>query len=150
MTQLVTRKSLYESDYLLWTQETIAKLKARDFANVDLDNLIEEIESLGKSERKEIKSRLTVLLEHLLKRMYVDMPDCFSGWENTISTQRNDIELTLMDSPSLKALWDESFDIAFKLALRSVRKNYRAYQFPDIWQFNRDIDTMLNVDFWEE
>ncbi|WP_434683596.1 DUF29 domain-containing protein [Pseudanabaena minima] len=150
MTQLVTRKSLYESDYLLWTQETIAKLKARDFANVDLDNLIEEIESLGKSERKEIKSRLTVLLEHLLKRMYVDMPDCFSGWENTISTQRNDIELTLMDSPSLKAMWDESFDIAFKLALRSVRKNYRAYQFPDIWQFNRDIDTMLNVDFWEE
>ena len=150
MTQLVTRKSLYESDYLLWTQETIAKLKARDFANVDLDNLIEEIESLGKSERKEIKSRLTVLLEHLLKRMYVDMPDCFSGWENTISTQRNDIELTLMDSPSLKALWDESFDIAFKLALRSVRKNYRAYQFPDIWKFNRDIDTMLNVDFWEE
>ncbi|MEA5479456.1 DUF29 domain-containing protein [Pseudanabaena galeata UHCC 0370] len=150
MTQLVARKSLYDSDYLLWTQETIAKLKARDFENVDLDNLIEEIESLGKSERKEIKSRLTVLLEHLLKRMYVDMPDCFSGWENTISTQRNDIELTLMDSPSLKALWDESFDIAFKLALRSVRKNYKAYQFPDTWQFSRDIDTMLNVDFWEE
>jgi Domain of unknown function DUF29 len=104
---------------------------------------------LGKSERKEIKSRLTVLLEHLLKRMYVDMPDCFSGWENTISTQRNDIELTLMDSPSLKAMWDESFDIAFKFALRSVRKNYKAYQFPDTWQFSHDIDTMLNVDFWE-
>ncbi|MFM7600004.1 MAG: DUF29 domain-containing protein [Pseudanabaena sp.] len=150
MTQLVTRKSLYDSDYLLWTQETVAKLKARDFENVDLDNLIEEIESLGKSERKEIKSRLTVLLEHLLKRMYVDMPDCLSSWENTISTQRNDIELTLMDSPSLKAMWDESFDIAFKLALRSVRKNYKAYQSPDTWQFSRDINTMLNVDFWEE
>jgi len=150
MTQLVTRKSLYDSDYLLWTQETVAKLKARDFENVDLDNLFEEIESLGKSERKEIKSRLTVLLEHLLKRMYVDMPDCLSSWENTISTQRNDIELTLMDSPSLKAMWDESFDIAFKLALRSVRKNYKAYQSPDTWQFSRDINTMLNVDFWEE
>ncbi len=52
MTQAITRKSLYETDFLLWTEETIAKLKARDFDHVDLENLIEEIESLGKSDKK--------------------------------------------------------------------------------------------------
>ena len=52
MTQAITRKSLYETDFLLWTEETVAKLKARDFDHVDFENLIEEIESLGRSEKK--------------------------------------------------------------------------------------------------
>ena len=58
MTQAIVRKSLYESDFLLWTQDTIAKLKAKDFDHVDLENLIEEIESLGSSYRDELESRL--------------------------------------------------------------------------------------------
>ena len=151
MTQVILRKSLYESDYLLWTQQTVAQLRAGEFDCIDLENLIEEIEDLGKSRRNEIRSRLTTLLEHLLKRIYVDIPDCFNGWENTIRVQRTEIELTLLDSPSLKTLWDESFDIAFRLALRNVRDEYtkKGFRFPDVWQFNRDIDTMLNINFWE-
>lgn len=151
MTQVIFRKSLYESDYLLWTQETVAQLRAREFDCIDLENLIEEIEDLGKSRRNEIRSRLTTLLEHLLKRIYVGIPECFSGWENTIRVQRTEIELTLLDSPSLKSLWDESFDIAFRLALRNVRDEYikKGFRFPDIWQFSRDIDSMLNINFWE-
>ncbi|MFN5854712.1 MAG: DUF29 domain-containing protein [Pseudanabaenaceae cyanobacterium] len=151
MTQAISRKSLYESDFLLWTQDTVAKLKARDFDHVDLENLIEEIESLGKSDKKEIRSRLTTLLEHLLKRIYVGMPQEFNGWERTIRNQRTGIELALIDSPSLKMMWDEAFDIAFRFALREVKNEYvkLGYQFPDTWQFGRDIDTILNVDFWE-
>jgi hypothetical protein len=151
MTQVIARKSLYESDFLLWTQDTVAKLKARDFDHVDLENLLEEIESLGRSEKKEIKSRLTILIEHLLKRLYIDMPQEFNGWERTIRHQRTEIEFALDDSPSLKALWNDTFDIAFRAALRDVKKEYakQGYQFPDIWQFGRDIDTMLNTDFWE-
>ena len=57
MTQAITRKSLYESDFLLWTQDTIAKLKARDFDHVDFENLIEEVEAMGRSEKKELASR---------------------------------------------------------------------------------------------
>ena len=49
MTQTIANKSLYESDYLLWTQEIVAKLKARDFCNIDFENLIEEIEDFGRS-----------------------------------------------------------------------------------------------------
>lgn len=74
MTQIVTKKSLYESDFLLWTLEIATKLKARDFEHLDIENLIEEIEDLGRSPRKELESRLTTLLSHLLKRLYVNMP----------------------------------------------------------------------------
>ena len=80
MTQSITHKSLYESDFLLWTQDTIAKLKARDFDHVDLENLLEEIEALGNSYRDELESRLEILIEHCLKRLYVDMPQEFNGW----------------------------------------------------------------------
>jgi hypothetical protein len=151
MTQAIAPKtSLYDHDYLLWTEETVAKLKARDFNQVDIENLIEEIESLGRSEKRELQSRLKTLLEHLLKRMYINMPRYFGGWENTIRTQRSEIELLLIASPSLKASWNESFDITWRLALKDVRGEYskKGFTFPDVWQFSRDVDAMLNVDFW--
>ncbi|NET61581.1 MAG: DUF29 domain-containing protein [Symploca sp. SIO2E6] len=91
---------LYEQDILLWVEDTVAKLKARDFENLDLENLIEEVESLGISQKKELTSRLMVILEHLLKRLYVNSPYDFNGWERTIRTQRNDLELLLEDAPS--------------------------------------------------
>ena len=84
MTQTIARKSLYESDYLLWIQETITQLKAGDFEHLDIENLVEEIEDLGRSQRKELESRLKTLIEHFLKRIYVNMPYCFNGWEDTI------------------------------------------------------------------
>ena len=58
MTQLKESRSLYERDTLLWIEDTVTKLKAKDFENIDLENLIEEIDELGKSQKKELKSRL--------------------------------------------------------------------------------------------
>jgi len=151
MTQATARKSLYESDFLIWTQDTVAKLRARDFDHVDLENLIEEIESLGRSEKQELENRLETLLAHLLKRIYVDMPDCFNGWENTIREQRRRITLRLRNTPSLKAAWDKSFDDAYFLALGSVKDEYepQGYQILDTWELSRDADSILNVDFWK-
>ena len=149
MTQAITRKSLYESDFLLWTQDTIAKLKARDFDHVDFENLIEEVEALGRSEKKELASRLETLLAHLLKRIYIDMPQEFNGWERTIREQRRRLTQALRKTPSLKSVWDELLDDAWELALDTVRDDYPQYQFPNTWQFGRDIDPMLNVNFWE-
>ena len=80
--------SLYEQDILLWVEDTVNKLKNHDFKNLDIDNLIEEVESLGISQKKELISRLMVLLEHLLKRLYVDLPYDYNGWERTIRNQR--------------------------------------------------------------
>jgi hypothetical protein len=152
MTQAITRKSLYETDFLLWTEETVAKLKARDFDHVDLENLIEEIESLGRSEKKEVRNRLKTLLEHLIKRIYIDMPQEFNGWERTIREQRAEIKVELNDMPSLKRFWDELFDVAWSLALLKVKDEYekKGYQIPEQWQFSREIDAMLNIKFWDE
>jgi hypothetical protein len=149
MTQAITRKSLYESDFLLWTQDTIAKLKARDFDHVDFENLIEEVEALGRSEKNELASRLETLLAHLLKRIYIDMPQEFNGWERTIREQRRRLTQALRKTPSLKSVWDELLDDAWELAIDTVRDDYSQYQFPNTWQFGRDIDRMLNINFWE-
>lgn len=119
MTSIVNQKSLYDCDFLLWTEETAGQLKVKDFENLDLENLIEEIEALGRSEKRELKSRLLVLLEHLLKRLYILMPYEYNGWERTIREQRIQIELLLDDSPSLKNQWDESCHLAWSLALKS-------------------------------
>lgn len=146
------KTTLYDRDFYQWIQETTEKLKTKDFDHVDLENLIEEIESLGTSERSEILNRLATLLEHLLKRMFVDMPQEFNGWERTIREQRRQIKRTLKTSPSLKIYFAEIFDYAYQDALDEVlsEKGYKSVKFPDIWQFGRDIDTMLNVDFWEQ
>ena len=59
-------KNLYDQDFYLWVEDTVSKLKARDNEHLDWDNLIEEVESLGKSQRKTVRSFLVRLLEHLL------------------------------------------------------------------------------------
>ena len=148
MTQTIARKSLYESDYLLWTQETIAKLRAKDFDRVDFDSLIEEIEDLGRSYRDELESRLDVLLSHILKRLYVPLANDYNGWERTIREQRKQIRRRLEKAPSLKNYLAEIFDKIWQDALKEVREDYPQYKCPDLWQFDRDIDTLLNGNFW--
>ena len=95
--------SLYEQDILLWVEDTVNKLKNHDFTNLDIDNLIEEVESLGISQTKELISGLMILLEHLLKRLYVDLPYDYNGWERTIRNQRSEIDLLISQVPSLRS-----------------------------------------------
>lgn len=142
--------SLYEQDILLWVEDTVNKLKNHDFTNLDIDNLIEEVESLGISQKKELISRLMVLLEHLLKRLYVDLPYDYNGWERTIRNQRSEIDLLISQVPSLQSRWDISFDDAWKRALAKVKKEYRQVSFPDLWPYSQSLETILNDDFWEE
>ena len=72
MTQTIAaRKSLYEQDLNLWLETAIAQLKSGDLQNLDVENLVEELEGLAGRDRRELKSRLATLIEHLLKRCYV-------------------------------------------------------------------------------
>ncbi len=146
----MTTPSLYDQDILLWVEDTVVKLKSHNFEQLDLENLIEEVESLGISQKKELSSRLLILLEHLLKRLYVPLSDDYRGWERTIRNQRNALEILLKQAPSLKTRWDDSFIDAWKTALKTVRKEYRQVLFPDQWQFPSDLETMLDTDFWED
>ncbi|MFB2898757.1 DUF29 domain-containing protein [Aerosakkonemataceae cyanobacterium BLCC-F50] len=96
-----TTTSLYKTDFVAWTEETAKLINAREFSQVDWQAVVEEIESLGKSDRRELKSRLEVLLQHLLKWQYQSNLQS-SSWQNTIYEQRNRILDLLTDSPSLQ------------------------------------------------
>ncbi|MCA1994804.1 MAG: DUF29 domain-containing protein [Coleofasciculus sp. S288] len=150
MSQTNNLAALYEQDILLWSEDTVAKLKARDFDHLDIEHLIEEVEALGISQKKELISRLIILLEHLLKRLYVNLPDDYNGWERTIRTQRGELEVLLDAAPSLSSRWEMSFDKAWQIALKNVRKEYPQVSFPSEWGYDRSIDPMLNSDFWLE
>lgn len=148
MSQTQNLNSLYDQDILLWSEDTVAKLKARDFDHLDLEHLIEEVEALGISQKKELISRLIVLLEHLLKRLYVNLPNDYNGWERTIRTQRGELEVLLDVVPSLSSRWEMSFDKAWQIALKNMRKEYPQISFPNEWIYDRSIEKMLNDDFW--
>jgi hypothetical protein len=150
MTQISQSQVLYEQDILLWVEDTVAKLKARDFEAVDWENVIEEIEAVGISQKRELLSRLVVLLEHLLKREFVNLPRNYGGWERTIRTQRTRLKILLKQVPSLKTRWESSFDDAWKIALEAVHKEYPQTEFPDRWPHERTLQEMLDRDFWLE
>ena len=143
-------RSLYEQDTSLWVTETVNKLKAKDFENLDLENLIEEVETLGKSQRNATKSFLRRLIEHLLKRCYVPFPECYIGWQREIRAFRNEIKDILEDSPSLKNFFLEIFPKVYASAIASVREEYPQINFPDHWLEDCDINSILNRNFWEE
>jgi hypothetical protein len=146
---IVQTKSLYDRDFSLWVEEIAARLKARDFDRLDIDNLIEEIEALGRSEKHELRNRLDVLLSHILKRVYLPISNDYNGWQRTIREQRKQIRRRLADSPSLKNYLPEIFDQILADAITELREDYPQYPFPDVWQFSRDMDELLEVNFWE-
>src|SRR3979490_1685217 len=94
--------SLYESDFFAWTQEQARLLRERRFDDLDLDNLVDEVASVGSSEKHEIRRRLKVLLTHLLKWKF--QPG-FRGtsWRRPIRQQRESIAEIVEASPSLRA-----------------------------------------------
>jgi hypothetical protein len=96
--------ALYDEDFVLWTEEQAAALRRAKGSNLPLDweNLAEEIESLGKSDRRELRSQITRILRHLLKLEASPAAEPRAGWRATIDEARTEIEGVLEDSPSLR------------------------------------------------
>lgn len=118
------RPSLYERDFHAWTREQAKALAERRTADVDWANVAEEIESLGASDRREIRSRLTVLLAHLLK--WELQPDKRkNGWLASISEARIRIGGVLDDSPSLRRFPAEIVDFEYRHARRKAAMEMR-------------------------
>jgi hypothetical protein len=103
----------YYEDFYGWTQEQARLLREHRINELDLENLLEEIENMGKSEKRELESRLEVLLMHLLKWQY--QPN-FQGksWELTIREQRAKSIRHLKENPSLKAQLAEIFEYVYE------------------------------------
>ncbi len=98
----------YEQDVVKWSEEQAQLLLNRDFEHLDIAHLAEEILDVGKSEIRELKSRMAVLLMHLIKCEV--QPERYGrSWENTIKVQREMIELLIAETPSLKSKMTTDF-----------------------------------------
>ena len=121
---------LYEIDFYAWTQEQSALLSRGQWQSLDIDNLVEEIESLGKQQKQELRNRLGVLIGHLLKWEF--QPELHGkSWRSNIVEQRDRIKLHLKDNPSLKSYLDEAVIEAHRLALSLVVRE-TPFDYPDL------------------
>ena len=91
----------YEEDFVLWTERQAALIRARQLDLVDWDNVAEEIEAMGSRERRELSTRLKILMMHLLKWQFQPQKRSRS-WRATINDQRDEVEQLLQDNPSLR------------------------------------------------
>lgn len=103
---------------------------------------------MGKKDKRSLKSFLTPLLEHLLKRCYVSMSDCYRGWEIEIRNFRQQIVLILQDSPSLKNFFIEILEHCYQIALNNVKDSYPETFFPEDFPFPIDVEEILSNKFW--
>src|SRR5260370_650186 len=102
----------YEEDFYAWTMEQSRLLRSGEISSIDTENIAEELESMGRSDRRAIESRLTVLLTHLLK--WQMQPAIRStSWSGTIREQRRQIEKLLRESPSLRPFVAEALSEAY-------------------------------------
>ena len=138
----------YETDVAAWAYEQAAYLRAGDFAALDLMQLAEEIEDVARSERRELHSRLAVLVAHLLKWKF--QPDHrVRSWESTIRLQREEIGLLLGESHSLRNVFENEkrmrtvWHDAVHLAERETKLS-----FPDTWIWS--VEQVLDETFFPD
>lgn len=137
---------LYERDFFAWTQDRAERLRRRSDASLDWENLAEEIDSLGRNNKNEIRHRLRTLLKHLLKWKYQSERRCHS-WQTTIGEQRTHIEGVIEDSPSLHRTPAERYDWAWRAARREAAEEtgLPIDTFPEQPEFA--IEDVLRSDF---
>lgn len=141
-----SQETLYDRDYYQWLTQTAKLLKAKQFTQIDLENLIEEIESLGRSEKRAIESNLIIVILHLLKWRYQPEKRS-SSWKSSIREHRRRIQRLLTDSPSLKNYLPEIFTTCYVAAKKqaSDETGLSLVAFPDDCPFS--LSESLNEDF---
>lgn len=134
----------YEIDFYTWAIEQAAAIRSGQYAQLDVDNIAEELESMGRSEKRALDSRLTVLLSHLLKWQYQPARRGKS-WQLTIKGQRINVNDVLSDNPGLKAKLPEILKHAYYRAIidASSETGIDETSFPSEcpWLFEQIIDS---------
>jgi len=105
--------TLYDRDYYLWLATTSKLLRQGNLQGLDITNLAEEIEDMGRSEKRAIESNLRVLLMHLLKYKYQPGKRS-SSWKSTIREHRKRLQKAFRDSPSLRRYVEDVFDESYQ------------------------------------
>lgn len=111
--------NLHEADFVAWAEQQAKALRERRLEQLDIDNLSEEIESMGRQQRSELVNRLAVLLAHLLKWVY--QPDARAqhgrSWILTVKEQRGQTLDLIDDNPSLRPYIGEAMSRAYRRAV---------------------------------
>ena len=145
----MTATTSYERDFYAWANEQAALLRAGQLDAADIEHIALEIESMGKTEKRELANRLAVLLLHLLKWQYQPKRRGAS-WQATIRVQRRDLTIHLADNPSLKARLPEAIDQAYGNAVieAAAETNCPEETFPQAcpWSFEQIMDEL----FWPD
>jgi hypothetical protein len=141
------RATLYDQDFYAWANEQARLLRAGKLSEADIEHIAEEIESMGRTEKRELISRLTVLLLHLLKWEF--QPDRRgASWEATIHIQRRDLADHLDDNPSLTSKLEDAVVAAYDRAIyaAAAETDLPRQTFPAMcpWAY----DQITNKDFW--
>lgn len=105
----------YDQDFHAWLLDSSRSMRERRWDQLDVEHLVDELEAMAKSEKRELLNRLSVLLMHLLKWQY-QAPKRTRSWRNTITTQRMDLLDLLDDSPSLRPYLTEKLAAAYTKA----------------------------------
>jgi len=136
----------YEEDFALWSAEQAALLRAGKFDRVDLESVAEEIESLGKSDKRQIRSRLQVLMLHLLK--WERQPaERSRSWASSIRDQRQAILDLIDDSPSLRPYPGQVFERDYPRARERAAEETTIFLdlFPETCPYT--IEQILDPDY---
>jgi hypothetical protein len=131
--------SAHKEDFHAWCFDQANLIRENKIEDLDLENIAEEIESLGKSEESELQNRLSLLISHLLKWKY--QPERRSkSWMFTIKEQRKKIKKHLFKHPSLNRNLNESFDDSYSDAVMRAEKETKLDIdiFPETMPFSQE------------
>jgi hypothetical protein len=141
--------SLYERDFYTWAMRQATLLREGRFEELDADNVAEEIESLGRTEARELRSSFRVLLNHLLKWQFQPRRRSKS-WRNTIGRERDNAPLILKENPGLTSRRAELFAEAYRLARKDAMREsgLRLDTFPAECPYS--LERALDEEFWPD
>ena len=144
---MTTNAALYAQDFFQWTQTTAALIRAGKWQDIDPASVAEELESVGKQDRREVESHLEALLVELLKWWAQPEERC-GRWAGAIRQRRHDVVLILRDSPSLQAYLPACLVEAYPTAREKALEDTRLYTLPEACPFT--LAQLLDTDFWPE
>ena len=142
---MTTNADLYGQDFFEWTQITAALIRAGKWQEIDPESVAEELESIGKQDRREVKRYLKALLVELLKWWAQPEERC-GRWASAIRQQRYEVELILRDSPSLQAQLPTWLTEAYPTAREQTLEDIRLYTLPEACPFTPA--QVLDADHW--
>lgn len=140
---------LYERDFYAWATEQAALLRAGHLSEADVEHIAEEIESMGRTEKRELVSRLTVLLLHLLRWQF-QPTHRGASWRLSIANTRDELADHLADSPSLGSGIEPAITSAYRRARRqaAAETGHPEVAFPDVCPYS--FAQLMDVDFWPD